>query len=145
MGALLAWVAVQGPRRRFRQPRGVQARKPGNAEHAYRDVFELGLPAFGRARAAGAGPTRAMQAVFLEFLAALPDSHIVRRHGGQVAQSVIREALPWRARARNGDPLETDPAFALWDEDLKARGLNPGTSADLCVAVALVAALRRFP
>ena len=37
--------------------------------------------------------------------------------------------------------VEHDPAFSRWDEDLKARGLNPGTSADLCVAVALAAAL----
>jgi triphosphoribosyl-dephospho-CoA synthase len=51
------------------------------------------------------------------------------------------EALPWRARARRGEPAGADPAFALWDQDLKARGLNPGTSADLCVAVALTAAL----
>nr|MDP9125878.1 triphosphoribosyl-dephospho-CoA synthase [Pseudomonadota bacterium] len=34
-----------------------------------------------------------------------------------------------------------DPAWAAWDESLKARGLNPGTSADLCVATALVARL----
>jgi triphosphoribosyl-dephospho-CoA synthase len=34
-----------------------------------------------------------------------------------------------------------NPAWAAWDESLKARGLNPGTSADLCVATALVAAL----
>jgi triphosphoribosyl-dephospho-CoA synthase len=107
--------------------------------HAYPDVFELGLPAFLAARPAGAG--RALQAAFLELLAALPDSHIVRKHGDAVAQCVIAQALPWRARSREGAVLDDDPAFARWDEDLKARGLNPGTSADLCVAVALAAAL----
>lgn len=118
-------------------------------QHAYADVFELGLPAFRAALAHGtgqglpAGPAaqRALQAVFLEFVAALPDSHIVRKHGNAVAQCVMDEALPWRARARRHQLLEADPAFARWDEDLKARGLNPGTSADLCVAVALAAAL----
>ena len=107
--------------------------------HAYPDVFERGLPAFLAARAAGAGP--ALQAAFLEFLAALPDSHIVRKHGHAVAQCVIAEALPWRTRSRRGEVLDDEPAFARWDEDLKARGLNPGTSADLCVAAALAAAL----
>ena len=114
----------------------------------FADVFGLGLPAFHAARAAGADAARAMQAVFLEFVAAAPDSHIVRKHGSALAQTVMREALPWRAHARAhpGADLAADPAFARWDEDLKARGLNPGTSADLCVAVALAAGLlKRFP
>lgn len=114
-------------------------------QHDHGDVFELGLPAFLAARAAGAAAGRAMQAAFLEFAAALPDSHIVRKHGEAMAQSVIREAAPWRARARLGGELDADPAFARWDEELKARGLNPGTSADLCVAVALAAALLATP
>lgn len=113
--------------------------------HAHADVFGLGLPAF----VAAGDEARGMQAAFLEFLAATPDSHIVRKHGDAVAHSVMREAQPWRARARRGDDLSTDPAWGAWDEDLKARGLNPGTSADLCVAVALAAALLaptpRFP
>jgi triphosphoribosyl-dephospho-CoA synthase len=113
--------------------------------HAFADVFDLGLPAFRAAPAAAP----AMQRVFLEFLACLPDSHIVRKHGDAVAQSVMREAAPWCARARLGGVLDDDPAFRRWDEGLKERGLNPGTSADLCVAVALTAALldppSRFP
>lgn len=117
--------------------------------HAFADVFALGLPAFlavcATALATGEAPqaadARAMQATFLEFVAALPDSHIVRKHGGAMAQCVIGEAAQWRTRARRGEPLDSDPAFAAWDEDLKARRLNPGTSADLCVAVALLAAL----
>jgi triphosphoribosyl-dephospho-CoA synthase len=118
-------------------------------ENGFADVFGLGLPAWRRAEAhaaaqqlaPGAAAARAMQAAFLEFLAALPDSHIVRKHGEAVAHCVMREARPWRERARRGDAVEADPAFARWDEDLKARGLNPGTSADLAVAVALAAAL----
>jgi triphosphoribosyl-dephospho-CoA synthase len=82
-----------------------------------------------------------MQAAFLEFLAAWPDSHIARKQGDAAAHSVMAEALPWRQRARRGDPLDADPAWAAWDESLKARGLNPGTSADLCVATALLASL----
>jgi triphosphoribosyl-dephospho-CoA synthase len=113
--------------------------------HGFADVFELGLPVF----LAAADPATAMVATFLELLAALPDSHIVRKHGDVVAQSVMAQALPWRDRARSGERLADDPAFARWDQDLKARGLNPGTSADLCVATALAADLQaaasRFP
>jgi triphosphoribosyl-dephospho-CoA synthase len=117
--------------------------------HGFADVFELGLPAFQAARAAAvaagepdqAADVRAMQATFLAFLATLPDSHIVRKHGTAMAHCVIDEAAQWHTRARRGESLDSDAAFARWDEDLKARRLNPGTSADLSVAVALVAAM----
>lgn len=53
----------------------------------------------------------------------------------------MAEAAPWRTRARAGGSLAADPAFADWDSSLKARAINPGTSADLCVAAAWVDAL----
>ena len=115
----------------------------------YADVFDLGVASFERARdraqrrgaPAQAAAVVAMQATFLEFLAAWPDSHIARKHGDSAAHSVMAEAWPWRERALRGDVLDADPAWAAWDESLKVRGLNPGTSADLCVATALVASL----
>ena len=120
---------------------------------AYADVFDAGVAPFEHAfelarRRGDAGRVaaiRAMQCAFLEFLASWPDSHIARKHGDAAAHSVMAEARPWRDRARQGDPLDADPAWAAWDESLKARGLNPGTSADLCVATALVAALEPGP
>jgi triphosphoribosyl-dephospho-CoA synthase len=104
----------------------------------FADVFEAALPAF-----AAAYPDRSngMCRAYLELLAAQPDSHIVRKHGAAVAHSVMAEAAPWRARARAGDALASDLAFADWDASLKARAINPGTSADLCVVAAWVAAL----
>jgi triphosphoribosyl-dephospho-CoA synthase len=120
---------------------------------AYVDVFDAGVVSFEHARelarrrgdADRAAAIRAMQSAFLEFLASWPDSHIARKHGDAAAHSVMAEARPWRERARRGDALDADPAWAAWDESLKARGLNPGTSADLCVATALVAALEPGP
>jgi len=117
--------------------------------NGYADVFEPGVASFveslTRARHAGVdadvASQRAMLRAFLEFLAAYPDSHIVRKHGVALAHSVMAEADTWRERARRGEALEADPALAEWDESLKRRGLNPGTSADLSVAAALVAAL----
>ena len=116
---------------------------------AFADVFDPGVASFERTRdralrrgdAPRAARIQAMQAAFLEFLAAWPDSHIARKHGDAAAHSVMAEARPWRERARRGDTLDADPAWAAWDESLKARGLNPGTSADLCVAAALLASL----
>jgi triphosphoribosyl-dephospho-CoA synthase len=117
--------------------------------HAYADVFGPGLAAWRRGRSSAlqrGEPSReadasGLQAVFLEFLAAWPDSHIARKHGAAAAHSVMAEARPWRDRVRRGDAPDADPDWAAWDESLKRRGLNPGTSADLCVATALAASL----
>ncbi|HET9643610.1 MAG TPA: triphosphoribosyl-dephospho-CoA synthase [Burkholderiaceae bacterium] len=117
--------------------------------NGHADLFDLGLPAFEtalhRSRTAGAGnedaAIRAMQAACLQFLATLPDSHIVRKHGPLAVHSVMSEARQWNSRLHGDEDLQHDPAFAVWDESLKARGLNPGTSADLSVATSFVAAL----
>jgi len=78
-----------------------------------------------------------VQRVFLYWLARECDSHIVRKHGHAVAQTVMTAAQRWRGVARPG----AEPAFAAWDDALKAAGINPGTSADLTVATLLAAEL----
>ena len=80
--------------------------------------------------ALNAATEAAVQRVFLHWLSNFPDSHIVRRHGEAVAQNVMSAAQGWSDRAVPGE----DPAFAEWDETLKAAAINPGTSADLTVA-----------
>lgn len=110
---------------------------------AHDDIFSLALPAFDAGRA-GRGPDDigpAMQRAYLEILASIPDSHIVRKHGEALAQCVMREARPWCDSACAGFDLDANPAFAAWDESLKLRRINPGTSADLCVATAFTAFL----
>jgi triphosphoribosyl-dephospho-CoA synthase len=107
--------------------------------HGHADLFELTLPVFESALSSGA--TVAMQHTFLACLDAWADSHIVRKHGLASAHSVMAAARPWHERARAGQALDADPAFGAWDASLKARAINPGTSADLSVATALLAAL----
>lgn len=71
-----------------------------------------------------------VQRVFLGWLSRHPDSHIVRKHGEAVAHIVMSAAQVWFAHPAPSSA----PAFAAWDESLKADGVNPGTSADLTVA-----------
>lgn len=104
------------------------------------DLFDTGLAAL--PRGAAAATPAVVQALYLAFLGRFPDSHIVRKHGAAAAQAVTDAARPWMVRAQGGEPVGLDPAFAAWDEHLKARGLNPGTTADftvstLCLAGAL--------
>ena len=116
----------------------------------YIDLFELDLASLAAdlcdysadaRRSASTTVVAAVQRVYLEFLASRPDSHIVRKHGAALAHSVMRSAQPWRARALAGEHLDADPAFAAWDLELKANGLNPGTSADFTVAALFIAGL----
>jgi triphosphoribosyl-dephospho-CoA synthase len=97
------------------------------------DIFVTGFFALVEAERSGlAAPLRAV-AVYLAFLAAFPDTHIVRKFGAGTAAAVQGEAQEMLLlfRARPGDCLSGLLAF---DARLKARGLNPGTSADLTVA-----------
>jgi triphosphoribosyl-dephospho-CoA synthase len=101
----------------------------------FADVFDCGVPLF--ARVARTSIEQAMLATFIAFLRRWPDSHVARKHGIDVADALRRDAA---ARSdRYGDDAGRAPAdIAAWDAELKARGINPGTSADLAVATAFV-------
>lgn len=109
--------------------------------NGYADLFELALPALERHASSPGRPIgpAAVQALYLALLASGADSHILRKHGAPTAQAVTAEAAAWQARAESGQVLDADPDFAAWDASLKARGINPGTSADLTVAALFIA------
>jgi triphosphoribosyl-dephospho-CoA synthase len=101
----------------------------------FADVFSLGLLALKAARQRYSEPKWATLAVYLAFLCALPDSHIARKFGAPIALEVQANARQWRARFDAfGDPAGRLEEILTWDAELKARALNPGTSADLTVA-----------
>lgn len=117
---------------------------------AYAEVFDLGLsalprrfspPAMSPQGRADAATVAAVQGLYLRLLSTRPDSHIVRKHGEAAAQNVMAAAQAWLADGRHPASLNADPAFAAWDRELKADGLNPGTTADLTVATLMVAGL----
>jgi triphosphoribosyl-dephospho-CoA synthase len=109
----------------------------------FEDVFELGEPVFEAALSRSAERKWATLAVYLKFLSAFPDSHIVRKHGAGAAQAVRRAALPFHARMQSGEnPAALLTDLLAWDAWLKERGINPGTSADLTVATVFAHRLR---
>ncbi len=111
----------------------------------FRDVFDVGLPAARAALARGAEPERAVVEIYLTFLARFPDSHIVRKCGEAVAQTVCLEAAGWRDQLSRADAAAQLQAV-LGDPDtrLKSQGINPGTSADLTVAAWFALALEEL-
>lgn len=108
----------------------------------FADVFDIGVA---RLREfAGAGAEARTEAAYLAFLAAFPDSHIGRKFGRAAAEAVQRQARPIAEGFDAHAPVaRRHPPLAAFDADLKARGLNPGTSADLTVASLFAAALSR--
>lgn len=118
-------------------PRDRIARQYANG---FADVWGIGLARL--AELEGAEQEAQAEAVHLAFMAAFPDSHIVRKFGGDIAEAVRTEAeavertVIWSAPA-----ALRHPPLAAFDASLKARGLNPGTSADLTVATLFAARL----
>jgi triphosphoribosyl-dephospho-CoA synthase len=108
----------------------------------YEDIFTLGLPALAAARGRWSDPRWPTLAVYLTFLAAIPDTHILRKFDAATAEAVRREAAGWRdAFAAARDPAGMTARLLGWDAALKSRGINPGTSADLTVATLFASSL----
>lgn len=101
----------------------------------YEDVFGFGVPLAELALRRHAGEDWAAVDVFLGMLGRWPDTHIVRKHGLDVANAVCLEARRIRARFVATSPEAAMPLLLDLDASLKDRGINPGTSADLTVAV----------
>jgi triphosphoribosyl-dephospho-CoA synthase len=108
----------------------------------YEDIFSLGLPALATARRRQSDARWPTLSVYLTFLAAMPDTHVVRKFDKGVAEAVRREAADWRdALAAAHDPEGIVDGLLSWDGELKSRGINPGTSADLTVATLFASTL----
>jgi triphosphoribosyl-dephospho-CoA synthase len=109
----------------------------------FADIFDLGLPLFESVSHRRREAKWATLATFLGFLSAFPDSHIARKLGAETANCVQRAALGFAAMLQAAEqPDQVLPALLAWDAALKAKAINPGTSADLTVATLFAHRLR---
>jgi triphosphoribosyl-dephospho-CoA synthase len=107
------------------------------------DVFGTGLPALEVALAHGESGMWPVISAYMAFFAGFPDSHVERIYGAEAAGRVQEEAAAVRAGLESASDEAARIAQLMdFDRNLKARGINPGTSADLTVASLLVHALR---
>lgn len=105
----------------------------------FQDIFETGVPALQDGLVRWRSREWAAVHAYLVFLALFEDSHIVRKHGFEVAAGVSLQARALNETLQHARDLAQEmPALAEFDRQLKARSINPGTTADLTVA-ALVA------
>jgi triphosphoribosyl-dephospho-CoA synthase len=108
----------------------------------FAEVFGTAMDAYRAARSTWPEISWAPLAPYLWFLASMPDSHVMRKWGAAEAARLCAEAAVLRERLATPPDLAT---LLSWDRTLKRRGINPGTSADLTVAVVLAERLRRAP
>jgi triphosphoribosyl-dephospho-CoA synthase len=105
----------------------------------FADIFGLGEQSL----AAASDLRLATVLTYLGFLAAFPDSHVLRKQGAATAERIRCEAANIQAGMHAARRLnDVLPTLLDWDATLKREGINPGTSADLTVATLFAHRLR---
>ncbi len=109
----------------------------------FADIFSIGVPVFEAALAHGLTEEWATAACYLQWLTNVPDTHVARKYGTEVAEDLRSEARQYTNDfIHAADPQSIGASLLQWDVDLKQRGINPGTSADLTVASVLASRLQ---
>lgn len=113
--------------------------------NGFADVFDIGAARYRETLQRWGRPAWAVTAVYLGFLSRFGDTHIDRKHGEAIALGLREEArLHEQVLLALENPKTYQRDLLKFDADLKARGLNPGTSADLTVASLLAVALENM-
>jgi len=117
--------------------------------HNFCDIFDYGLNSLSSAlecvesQSLNDNIEEVTATVYMDFLAEFPDSHIGRKHDATMAEAVRDEARKKRNLLNTLDHKNAKRELLLeFDRELKSRGVNPGTSADLTVAVVYTALLQ---
>jgi triphosphoribosyl-dephospho-CoA synthase len=101
----------------------------------FQDIFDFGLAIYYNAVRKWAKQDWAAVSVYVSLLSRFPDSHIERKYGSEhtseitVMMAALLDQLSYIAM-----PEQVLPLLYSIDQTLKAKGLNPGTMADLTVA-----------
>jgi len=107
--------------------------------NGFTDVFDFGLPHYNKAMHKWNNQAWATTALYLGFLARQLDSHVIRKYGEALAKEVMQEAIDLQSLYwATENPKLVQKHLLAWDASLKARNINPGTSADLTVVCLLV-------
>jgi triphosphoribosyl-dephospho-CoA synthase len=111
--------------------------------NGYQQVFE-GLAYYHQMMVRWERPAWAASGLYLYFLANFPDSHIVRKYGMVLAETVRQQAvLHWQELVGRDNPKTYLRPLLSFDQALKTQSINPGTSADVTVAILCLANLRK--
>jgi triphosphoribosyl-dephospho-CoA synthase len=109
---------------------------------AYVTIFSTAMPLYEAYSARWERSAWALTAVYLYWLSSVPDSHIQRKYGADLASQIQNTAAEhYKAFTALENPKHYMPALLKWDAELKQARINPGTSADLTVITAMISNL----
>lgn len=104
----------------------------------YKDIFDFSCLTYYNAMNKWGIRDWAAVAVYTDLLRCFPDSHIVRKYGDQCSEMVAAKmALLHTELSNSKSPEMLMPLLHSIDRELKSRGVNPGTTADMTVATVL--------
>ena len=111
-------------------------------ENGFVQILQIGLGSYQAAIKRWQNSAWAATAVHLHLMATEVDSHIARKFNHTIAKMVQAEAAAHEAEfLKLYNPKNYQAPLLRFDAELKKRGLNPGTSADLTVATLLAVQL----
>lgn len=111
----------------------------------YQDIFDFAVLIYYNAMSKWGDQRWGAVSVYTDLLCQFPDSHIERKYGGQYSAMVASKMSQLSnelSKAEN--PEQTLPLLYSMDQELKAKGVNPGTMADMTVATVLTVFLEDF-
>ena len=109
----------------------------------FQDIFDLGIPAYHDAQSRYRNQAWSASYIYMTFLATRMDGHVLRRWGTKTARHLRMQAQQEiNALESKNNSKDWPQSWKNFDRDLKQKGINPGSSADLTVATLLTARLQ---
>ena len=111
----------------------------------YQDIFDFAVLIYYNAMDKWGSQGWAAVSVYAELLSQFPDSHIERKYGTQYTEMVAGKMSRLSNELSKAEsPEQTLPLLYSIDQELKTKGINPGTMADMTVATVLTVFLEDF-
>jgi len=105
----------------------------------FKEVFDIGFPSIKCFDNSWNSVKWSTVSCYMMFISSIADSHIKRKYGEQVAERIRNKSTVIAEKLHKAsDPEAEISLIEDFDEELKAEGVNPGTSADLTAASLLV-------
>ena len=105
----------------------------------YIDVFDFAVLRYNKGLVHFGNDAWAAASVFTGLLRKFPDSHVERKYGDKYSNWILEQMITVDdALLNTHNPEQLIPMLHDVDRQFKAKGINPGTTADLTVATVLV-------
>jgi triphosphoribosyl-dephospho-CoA synthase len=111
----------------------------------YQDIFDFSVNLYYNCLSRWGDRVWPAVATYVGLLSRFPDSHIERKFGNQFSELIsARMAMLNEELSTTDCPERITPMLYRIDHELKSKGVNPGTTADMTVATVLTAFLEEL-